>query len=791
MVKEDIVTERASKERGAKSGARITVDLSRIAADEFEPKQPLRVATMRDGKIVDAVVVTPAEEKNPRRLQVTLDLGAPVDGVAGAQVVVAPADDERNLQSPLAARRFVASSGAAVEGGVISVSPGLYKWWIFCWRRRTYRVTGRVVRHEGDCAHPIGDARVELYDVDYCWWWYNEDVIASQYTDADGYFDITFTWCVPLWCFLVRRPPIFIDPDLRDKLLRPLKPFPPFPPIELPDWERLLEEQRIVVPPIGPGPDPAPNLSRSLQPMAFRRTMTAASAGARTADDSQTARVLSRANLNLQPVRDWRDIWGDLIWWRPCDEPCDYYPDVRIRVTQDQPGAGTVEIFRETFWDIHWNLNTDLFDLTLEANSLALHSDACDKDPILGNCILFDGVGAVQESVIYQPDLVAGTSYGTTPDRKQRLGYAVSRDRAFIDTLDVMGRFGIAAPIDYYQVQAVKWSGPDLDAWELDPTHVPAGFAAVSPSHLEGFTRYFRKETISGGLTTYPWQPEVFSPVTVSGISGLYKSMRRFMIEYEAAAGGPPAPPFGGWDWWFLTEDELFRINTRFYQDGVYTFRLVGYTQTGTDGSGNPILAPVNQGLPGGVLRQCASVVRPALLTLRFANTGYIDPVTLVSVLHQPWVRILNFTKNGVTPISECDVIVLDTADSISMEFEVTDATGNLDSWGVTLQRGAAAPQSVVGGLGVTTVPSPVLNDYALAPDPAKPSWTGGTTTINVPASFMVSMGGSCAYNLRVSAWNRQTDGWGSGDVYNEHNRAFSVILASDKALYCAQLGCD
>lgn len=783
---------RKDKERDSKFSARVTVDLSRIAADQFEPKQPLRVAAIRDGKVIDQEIVTPAEQKNPRQFEVTLDLGEPVDGAAGAQIVVAPADDERNLQSPLAAKKFVASLGERVDAGTIFVTPGIYKWWIFCWHRHTYRVTGRVVRHEGECTHPIGGARVELYDVDYCWWWYNEDLITSQYTDADGFFDITFTWCVPLWCFLIPRPPIFIDPDLRDRLLYPVRPILPIPPDDPWEWERFLELQRIEIPRVGRMPmqrmSAAPPLSADMdQAQRAARPLVRSLPTAVT----QSTRSLARADLQAaSPLRHWRDIWGDLIWWHPCDDPCDHYPDVRIRVTQDQPGVGTVEIFRESFWDIHWNLNSDLLDLTLEANADALHSDACHKDPILGNCMLFDGVGAILESTIYQPDVVLGTSYGTTPDRKQRLGYTVSRDRAFIDTLDVMGRFGIAAPVDYYQVQVVKWTPADIDAWELDHTYVPSGFAPVSPSRLQGFTRYFREETVSGGVTTYPWKPEVFSPATVGGVTGLYKSLRRFQTEYEAAFG-PPAPPFGGWDWWFLTEDELFKVDTTDFTDGLYTFRLVGYRQTGVDGSGNPVLALVNQGLPDGVLRQCASVLKPALITLRFANTGYVDPVTFASVLHQPWVRILDFSKNGVDPISECDIIVLDTTDFISMEFEVTDATGNLDSWGVTLQRGAAAPANVLAGAGVTTVPSPVVNDYSLAPDPAKPSWTGGTTTINVPASFLTTLGGSCAYNLHVAAANRQTNGWGSSDVYSEHNRAFTVILSSDKALYCAQLGCD
>ena len=47
-VKETTMSEPSRKERGAKHSTRVTVDFSRLPADQFEPKQPLRVVTMRD-----------------------------------------------------------------------------------------------------------------------------------------------------------------------------------------------------------------------------------------------------------------------------------------------------------------------------------------------------------------------------------------------------------------------------------------------------------------------------------------------------------------------------------------------------------------------------------------------------------------------------------------------------------------------------------------------------------------------------------------------------------------------
>ena len=67
-------------------------------------------------------------------------------------------------------------------------------------------------------------------------------------------------------------------------------------------------------------------------------------------------------------------------------------------------------------------------------------------------------------------------------------------------------------------------------------------------------------------------------------------------------------------------------------------------------------------------------------------------------------------------------------------------------------------------------------------PPAIPPYWFGGSWAKKVPYSSFVAMGGSCAYNLRVRAWDRHTDGFSAGSGWSyagcEKNRAFTVILA-------------
>ena len=768
---------------------RLVIDLSRIPEDEFDAKRALRVATVRGGGIVDQKSVVPAQEKNPRRIEVSLSLGPSEDGVAGAQVVVAPADDERNLFSRLAARKFVSGSEATVDAGALIVSAGLWRWWRFCWFPRTYHITGRLARHEGDCTHPIGAAQVEIYDVDFCWWWYNQQLLATGATDPDGFFDITFTWCVPLWCFFeVFRPPIYIDPDLRDRIRGivdehatfPLKKSPPPDPFE---WERQLEAVGVELAGVPRQSHTFAETATSLRrPERMKAALPSAPLALRSAAISSAGKAAQLSAVEL---------FGNILRWPPCDDPCDWYPDIKIRVTQSQPG-GTVTIYEDTFFQIHWNLDHDLLNLSLEADSTALYQDVCRPDPLLGNCMLFERVGNFNVSTIYQPDIGLGFSYGATPDRRQRLGYAVSDDRAWCLQLGVHGDFGMAAGVDYYQVQVAQWTAADILAWDGAHTHVPSPAAFVPVDTFAALRSFGRIYAERVGFF-YVWRSENFAPQTVAGIPGLFKSRQRFEQEYRDSHGGAnPAPDFAsGWYWDTSAMTRLFDLDASRFANGLYSFRVIGYHQTGVDGSGQPILAPVNMGIAGGIGRRCGGLVIPELITLRLFDNP-----------HVPDCQIVSLKKNGVTTIDECSIVVLDATDNLQIEYTAQDP-GNLESYLVTLQRGFDVEQDLRGPLlgpsvGITGS-GPAGPSYAqaladLITPATPPAWNGGAWIATVPASAFGALGGSCAYNLRVRAWDRQTDGWNAGPWWGavecEKNRAFTVILAADRAAYCAELGC-
>jgi len=268
---------------------------------------------------------------------------------------------------------------------------------------------------------------------------------------------------------------------------------------------------------------------------------------------------------------------------------------------------------------------------------------------------------------------------------------------------------------------------------------------------------------------------ETFGPNTVSGIPLLYKSRERFEQQYRDSHGGNnPAPDFGGWYWYYFTETRLFDVDTSKMSNGYYTFRFIGYRQTGVDGMGNPILAQVNMGLPGGVGKRCTTS-KPELVTLYFHDDVFVADCD-----------ILAFTKNGITTIDECAMVHLTPSDWLEVEYRAFDAAGNLDSYSVTLQKGFSPEQNLLGLAGVTAVSgsTPEGPTYGAAlvdmVTPAVPPyWYGGVWKKKVPYSSFVAMGGSCAYNLRLRACDRHTTGFTTACSLAEcdKNRAFTIIL--------------
>ena len=154
---------------------------------------------------------------------------------------------------------------------------------------------------------------------------------------------------------------------------------------------------------------------------------------------------------------------------------------------------------------------------------------------------------------------------------------------------------------------------------------------------------------------------------------------------------------------------------------------------------------------------------------------------------------ITQLRKNGTSVVGECDIVVLDeTLDWLEIDYTVTDAGGELDSYSLNLQRGSVGLGSLIAlaGPGNVTGSTPYGPRYVDVVTPATaPVWSGGSWTVKVPAA---AFGGSCAFDLDLYSYNRQTNGWGlpTGETSCSDSVAFTLILAADRQTFCDQLGC-
>ena len=183
----------------------------------------------------------------------------------------------------------------------------------------------------------------------------------------------------------------------------------------------------------------------------------------------------------------------------------------------------------------------------------------------------------------------------------------------------------------------------------------------------------------------------------------------------------------------------LFDLDTTSLADGLYTFRIVGYQQTGVDAGGQPVLTAVDMGLSDGVCRRCGNDVVPDLLTLLVRNQPRV-PVCSIDAIK----------KNGVA-VGECEIVVLDTTDVLEVDFTVTDSRGELDLYGLSIQRGSDAPHNALTLSGPWGQPTSYAEVIAANPA-AAPVWTGGSWAVSIAAADVAALGGSCAYSLTLDS---------------------------------------
>jgi len=631
----------------------------------------------------------------------------------------------------------------------------------FCWRRRcrTYTLRGRVVcrRRVWDpieqtfviCDAPVRGAEVTAYDVDRFWWWYRRDQVGSDFTDLNGNFEITFTWCCWWWhpWFLKNWR---IDPEVVERIRNlvasantPVIPLPP--PEALPDvriFEEMLVESDVDVP---------------MQQMAETDSSNFVRMG-----EALVARLPEAPDLKAMHIWPWNPIF-------------DCKPDIVFRATQDC-GDGEQIIYTESSAKTRWNIPTELEGIVLVADEDACCGPFCCTDPPDGDCLAIHGVGCFTNYPIEQIE--------QAPE-DPLLGYAQpgSNDRPFGGTIAIRGVFGDGSQVDFYKPQRRRIS-PAPTGWvDLNDDEV----AAFSRGHWIGPPPPFHK----------------YETVKLLDVDGekVLKTISRYREE-EASVSTTVDPSNG---------DILFRWRTAEnqanngvpmpgLQDGVYELRFVGYRYDEandklTDQQVMPLCAP-----PGEEIDPS----QHAAIRLRLDNRtwsrifGSIHLNTTEPNCDFPNICAIVVNEDPSLPLSQqnekcvdpCGLAHVKAGDTLTIHFNASDSDGHLERYTLNAHWAESDVFNVLSAGVLAGDPDPHYGptyNQALTQGPpasiSRPHWSGGNFKVTVPVGGLVpgnphrAFETCCAFLLRLRVWKRTTNGCTSPRHFHANWCEFSFTL--------------
>lgn len=735
----------ASKDAPEMMSLKGSLDLSQIPAADFSADTELQVAVVREGETLGSILVKAGKpsERLPFEVQFAVPilpgarLPCPVRLLIGPNVeaIAALGPDAVSLELDLAAPRSggKGAKAAAVSLERIVVPPEVYaRWLIFC---RSYVIRGRVVcrqwvynpQHQRweICDSPVPGATVEAYDVDRFLWWYRRDQITSATTDASGNFTMKFRWCC--WWPIPwpgPRPGWTIDPAVLDRL------------------RHLLEQQRVVLPPVPPEPDPL-----FLQSLASQlvSTLPEAQRGMLAMPTMQDPQALQNALRAVLPAD--AHLGSRIIF--PPNRYDDCAPDVVFRVTQPCDGRINV-IYSETNAQTRWDIGTSL-NVTLVANDRACCIPHC-HDPECPECIVVESVACTPKTEI--------SSFAGPPDLR---GYAYTGsnyDRPFYGALPFHG--GVGWDVDYLGVQ-VSFNG--------------GAFTDLAAPVFAGYGRSYWNGAAWVGVS--------FPVVVKNG-----RSVIMTRKHYEDL--NPGIPRFGGAVLWndyttlfvWDTYDTSVTPNVARIADGLYAFRFVGYASDGT-AADNLLLNTAR------VLPTCGQQ-REDLTYLRLDNRSmalHLVPGIPCTSVHacnaEPdcYVRsiCINEGTAGAYCIQPCDIISLNDNDTLTVHFTAscpsTAQDGHLGGYQMGAYYGASQSFAIGTGAHGTFQPDATFEvgpDYAsaLLQGAPRPHWYGGDYKVTLKGSDFPLC---CAYLIDLFAWKRTTNG--CSDPYYVHNNRYQVTL--------------
>ncbi|MFO0757691.1 MAG: hypothetical protein U0359_14435 [Byssovorax sp.] len=773
----------------------LVLDLSGVG--DLATDEPIKVALVREGRVLASAVVDPKKIADRARVPVSLFSAAAPGDLAGAAIHVGPDAPDKAIAHPNASISTIAPAaiaatraGAPIEIGPVVITDAIYKRWrVLC---RTFTVKGRLVQRvmtsSGPCLAPVPAATVEIYDVDRIGCFVRRDLITTATTRADGTFEARFRWCCSPWIF---RPhdPFIVDLALWEKLrdlLRRLKklvtlPFPiptdPDPPDPFVLMRVLDDVESLVGAQVNAGALPRtildPRPVRGAAPEMAEAAPPAPIAIAQPALRPELARVrLSRDALAA--ITELRRLFPPWWWWR-----ADCAPDLLLRATQV---VGTLRVVYDESWtSTRWNVappTVDVGDLFASEAAVA-NTSVCGTPTPAGSCMKFVRVGRYEI-----------TEIGTTAAAGPLAGFVVSgnQDLAFGQQIDLFAVFGAgtrspAAPdqhVDYYKLQIAPWNG--------NPAAMPsdADYSDVPLPYLKGISQHYLS-VVGAPPATTAWVAVGFGPATVLGQNGLYRSVDSVQREYEAAHGGPPDGG-AGWGWIWTNRDLLATVDTTYLPNGQYLVRVIAYRMVGgalvprrMTACGAPGTAPVVELLPLAVDNRALTAYTPENPTADVAIEGLM--------------------KNGVeVPFFACQKIDVHQGDELIIRFRAIDPAHHLGGFslhelhriGCTVQLGSSGPTGTLWAAGGT---GRALDSYAeviAVPGAVRPSWSGGSYWVKVtvgPPPPTTATCNSCgedrpffpfsgAYNLRLGVTKRVTNGY-YNPFYTESN-ALVVINRTD-----------
>lgn len=733
------------------------LDLSQVSKTDFKSDLDLRVAVVREGKILGSSVVK-APSSAAQRAAFAVEF-QPI-GVIPCPVilVIGPNVADREFLGMDAVKRVVdvaapagqpggkakaADLAAKIDIGAVPIDPSIYICWIRCCSY--YTIRGRVVCRQWSydpetrrwflCDSPVPGAKVHIYDVNCFLWWCWRHEIGTATTDINGNFSFTFLWCCFRW-FPWLDAKWTVDPELYRRI------------------SQLLASANITLPPVPPQPGPDPALLQSLFGRALaasgsRRTLPAAPGMA--AASSLSAEALLKV---LPPSAEMEALHVWPWWpWGNCG------PNIVFEATQfchDRFNVVYAESNAQTRWDIPTSLS-----VTLVANELACCIPTC-RDPECPDCLKLTWVCNTptdQISALVGP-----------PDLRGFANTLAKSDLAFIGALQIRG----AAGVPYFKVQWSFNGGAFTDM----PTPVFGGFS----------------RSYWNGSSMVPVLPPGFTPQLKNGQVVMVSRQHYEVLNPAIPRFGPP-PGEVIWN----DYDTLFYFNTPGIADGLYQLQLVGYD---VDASDNLILSSAR------VLPTCGERTGETLY-LRVDNNQGIHPLptpthpcggsTIHFCTNEPDCFIRSICKNegrvDMVCVSACDIVHMKPDDTLTIHFSVTcpPTTNDGHLGGYTLDAEYGVAQILNLGLAAPAAPCPSLlteprgtfeadptveigPDYvsALGQGAPRPQWYGGDYKVTLRGCDFPE---SCAYLFRLCAWKRTTNGCTVSACYNLDYNQFEVSL--------------